>query len=100
MSKLTNQEVVELFRGVIRGEVAVSLANPMDKWNAVYAGNVGFLFGDWFVVFFNDADELDYTDRVVDPSSDQWDFGDSDDPLDMLTDAERGRLEQVLKGAE
>lgn len=106
MNKLTMEEVVEQFRKALHGEIKISLYDPNWNWDKMYAGNVGFWFGDYKIILFNDCDELDYTDSVVSPDGRYADYGDwnKEDfigcPLNLLSEKELSSLEKILKEAK
>lgn len=101
------QEAADLFRRALRGEVAVTLDEPEWTWAKTYCGVVGFRFGGWLVEFFNDCDELDYTDSIVAQDGRRTDFEDWAKPgdgapwcpLDLLTKQESDALELLLEAA-
>ncbi len=105
MPAITKNEVVELFRKALRGEVAAKCADPERKWGEIFAGNAEFWFGDWKIVFFNDCNSLDYTDHVIAPDGREADFDDWNDgefcncPLSLLSGDELGRFERLLEKA-
>lgn len=80
-------------------------------WSQIYCGNVEFRFGDWRVIFFNDCDELDYTDSVIAPDGrecdpDAWSAAAKaadgswwQCPLDLLSEEEHRALEILIEGA-
>lgn len=67
VARLTGREVGEQIRRALRGEIEVRLVNPAWTWEAVFAGDVEFLFGDWRITIFNDCDSLDYVDNAIAP---------------------------------
>lgn len=97
-------EVAEVFRGALRGEIAVKLAGER-SWEDVWCGDVEFIFGDWRITIFNDVMELDYVDHAVAPDGrtveyEDW-FNDENqgaDPVDLLTLDEQRALEKLLDG--
>ena len=66
-------EVAELLRRAIRGEVAVTLANPEWSWSDA-TGDCGFRIDGWEVVMYNDFGDLDYVDSVRAPDGRTGDF--------------------------
>ncbi len=104
-ASIVAQDVVALYRKAISGEVSVRLGDDKGTWNNTYCGNVPFKFGDWVVVFFNDCNELDYTDHVISPDGvlcDDWCTWSEDGsgifcPLDLMADFERSALEEILE---
>lgn len=105
-AKISIQEAVEIIRRGIRGELEIKPEIPGVTWDGVYAGDVGFWFGDWMFVFFNDCDELDYTDSVRAPDGrvsdcDEWsERGLFACPLNELSEEEIRELESRLKAAK
>jgi hypothetical protein len=100
MAAIMMEEVAEQYRKALRGEVAIRLADP--EWGS-FCGNVDFWFGDWRVTFFNDCDELDYTDSVTTLDGRRAEFDDWCDgyfigcPLDLLNEDEYAALEQMVR---
>ena len=97
------EEVAEVLRKVIRGEVPIRLANPALTWNWVWCGNCEFLIGDWRMTFFNDCGELDYTDHVVAPDgrkTDYDDFYEAGDGVELLSDEERACLVAIFEAVK
>lgn len=74
MTDVTIEEVAEQFRKAIRGDVSVRLVDPENSFDKCYCGDVEFWFGNWKITFFNDCDELDYTDSVVTDDGRKADF--------------------------
>jgi hypothetical protein len=117
MARLTGRDVAEQIRRALRGEIEVHLVNPIWSWDAIFAGDVPFLFGDWRITFFNDCDSLDYVDEAVDSAGRHVTYADDfsadydvnghelrsgSDPLMYTTglaDDERVQLERLLKAA-
>lgn len=101
--ELKAQEVAEVLRKAIAGEIPIRLACPERTWDGTYAGDVEFWFGDWYLVIFNDCDELDYVDCAVAPdgrAGDLFPWMDAGpEPVECLTWDERKALEKVLKEA-
>lgn len=102
--KVSGEEVAELLRQAIRGEVAVKLAHAEWTWEGTYAGDVGFVVGDWRVTIFNDCDELDYIDSVTAPDGrtgdfDQWWDDNHSEPTCFLDASEQAALERLLEEA-
>lgn len=97
-------EVADVLRRALRGEIKVSLAGGRN-WDDTYCGNVAFRFGDWKITFFNDCGELDYTDTAEAPDGsscgyEEWNQHDPDgsiDPLYMLSKAEFIALERLVE---
>ncbi len=121
------EDVVAILRQVVAGEVSLvcyghaDLAQlpmsepapgdlPIATWDEVWAGDCGFKAGDWWLVFFNDCDGLDYLSAARSPDGRLGEFGDwkSDeegeedrviDPCWCLTNEENERLEAALEAA-
>lgn len=101
------QEVADLLRQALHGEVSLKLASGCPPWNTVYCGDVAFEVGGWSVNFYNDCDELDYVDSAQAPDGRHVDFDDWPTPgdgspwcpLDLLTADERAALEDMLGAA-
>ncbi|MBB5414039.1 DUF7693 family protein [Paraburkholderia atlantica] len=95
------EEVAEVFRRAIRGEIAVKLLGD-EAWNDVFCGDVEFMFGDWHITVFNDVLEFDYVDNVKAPDGrtaeyDDWfHSGAGDDPVDLLAPSELSALEDLV----
>lgn len=85
---MTSGDLVTLFRGVIAGEVSVSVVG--ESWADVWAGNVTFQMGAWRVAIFNDCGELDYVDSADGPGG-HYEYAD-DDPIARLTEDEQDAL--------
>jgi hypothetical protein len=106
ISRIAGLEVAEVMRAALRGEVQVRLADDNGDgskwtWNDVYAGNCGFWFGEWQIVFFNDCGELDYTDWARSPdgrqtSFDAW-WDEHDEPVSLLSMEELAAMEELLE---
>lgn len=57
---------LDKLKQVERGEVGVSVAGR--TWDYAYCANVTFVTDDgWVFIVFNDCDEWDYLDTVIDP---------------------------------
>lgn len=101
VEKIAGQEIRELFRRAIRGEVKIAALGK--SWNDVYAGDVRFRIGDYEVVIFNDCNELDYADSATAADGRAGDFDDwwnSDtEPVRLLTEHEYAALEHLLESA-
>ncbi|MGA2570579.1 MAG: hypothetical protein ABSF23_08680 [Terracidiphilus sp.] len=99
--KVSGQEILDLFRKAIRGEVKIVALGR--SWNDVYAGDVRFRIGDYEVVIFNDCNELDYADSVTAPDGRAGDFDDwwdtDTEPVRLLTEPEYTALEHLLESA-
>ena len=103
-----SSEVAEQLKRALAGEVTITLADPEWSWARAFAGDVSFMVGDWRVTFFNDCDELDYTDRAEAPDGrkadrDDWcrEAGEGrwQCPLSHLSLEEQARLESMLEQA-
>jgi hypothetical protein len=100
--QITVDEVIAQYRKAISKEIPVTLADPQRTWEGTYAGDVQFMIGDWKVTFFNDCDELDYTDSVETPDGRKVTFEEFcyEDfigcPLDWMDYNEQAELEQLL----
>ena len=98
-------EVAAQLRKAVSGEVAVKLFDATRNWNEAFAGDVAFLIGEWKVTFFNDCDELDYTDSAEAPDGrtaefDDWHTEESITcPLNLLSTEEYNELERLLAAA-
>lgn len=105
MAAITMDEVAEQYRMALRGEIQVRCADPEWTWGRCYCGNVGFWFGDWKIYFFDDCDELDYTDSVTTSDGrtaefDDWCEGDFIGcPLSLLTEEEYAALKHLVEEA-
>lgn len=109
MDHLTSKEVAEQLRRALRDEVPVTLADPSHSWEQAYCGDVAFKVGDWLLVFFNDCNELDYTDSAESPDGreatyKQWATELEDPtgwlcPLCHLSSEEQSDLEALLEAA-
>lgn len=109
MATIPAEELADVFRKALAGEIPVRLTNPEFTWDGAYAGNAEFWFGDWRIEFFNDCDSLDYTEQAVAPDGrqcDDWctwqenpDGGGIFCPLDLLSADECAAVEAVLKRA-
>ena len=99
--KVPGEEILELFRQAIRGEVQIVALG--ESWNNVYAGDVRFRIGGYEVVIFNDCNELDYADSATSPDGRKGDFDDwwnaDTEPVRRLTEQEYTALEHLLESA-
>lgn len=101
---LKGMEVAEQIRKALNGEVEVKLYKPGQTWDETFAGNCGFYFGDWLIVFFNDCNSLDYCENATAPDGrngtlDDWLLSKPPkDPTGLLTTEEMNKLEILLKG--
>lgn len=96
-------EVADVMRRALRGDVAVRLLEPEWTWDRVYAGDCGFMFGDWGLSFFNDCQELDYCDYAKAPDGRQTNFAQwwdahGNDPVGLLSQSELAAMEDLLEG--
>jgi len=104
-AKISKEEVAQVLRKVLSGEVRLKLSDPKKTWDGSFAGNVGFCVDGWTIVIFNDCDEIDYIDNVVSPDGRSSEFGDwgTDEqigcPLNLLTNDEMLALEFLVKAA-
>ncbi len=102
---LSQDEVVAYLRKIISGEVEIRLADDGSTWSYPW-GHVRFIAGDWDIVFFNDAGEMDYIDSI-DTSDACWEWGECvsyergvgfiGDPFELLSAEELQQLEQKLE---
>ena len=107
--RITRQEVADVLKAAVAGEIPVRLVNPEQTWHVVYAGNMDFMLGDWRITIFNDCDELDYIDSVKAPDGREAEFEDLNgedpvtsaygDPLGLLSDDEWRMFEIILEQA-
>jgi hypothetical protein len=101
--RLSGHEVADLLRRTVRGEAEVKLPYPERNWEGVRGGQVVFEIEGYEVVIFNDAGRVDYVDYAASPDGRACDFEDwyeqKEEPIDLLTEAERQRLREVLRGA-
>ena len=69
-------EVAELLRRAIRGEVAVTLADPECPWGEAHTlmGDCEFRIGGWEVIAFNGYGDFDYVYYVVSPDGRTADY--------------------------
>ncbi len=85
---------------------------PRATWDEVWAGDCAFRTGDWWLVFFNDCDCLDYLDSALAPDSrratyDDWAQAEKDEdgwsiganPTWLLGSENCKALERLLKAA-
>lgn len=88
MSTATNctipvEEVIDVFRQALDGKITVEPVTV--EWWEAYCGDVGFYFGDWLIVFFNDCMELDYVDNVTAPDGRTAQYSDwLRDPIEVF----------------
>lgn len=96
---LDAREVYQLLKDVALGTRQLSNASET-SWTAVYCGNVHFDVDGWKITLFNDCGELDYCEKCIAPDGrvgtyERWSrFG--TDPLQLLSEWERGQLEARL----
>lgn len=99
--KIPGQEIAELFRRALRGEVKIFTVGA--SWTDIYASNVEVRIDGYKLVIFNDCNQFDYVDHAIAPDGREGDFDDwfnSDtDPVQMLTDDEQTRLEALMEAA-
>lgn len=97
-------EIVAVLRGAIAGSVPIRCVGP--RWNEMYAGDVGFWFGDWKIEIFNDCDSFDYINRVDAPDGrsavfeDWWENKEVPEcPEGQLSESEISKLTELLEEA-
>jgi hypothetical protein len=99
---LSGPDVVAQIRRALASEIQVLLDRADWSWEIAYAGDVGFWFGDWKIVFFNDCDDLDYCDSAEAPDGRRAEFIDwrdaNEEPTALLSLGELGALETLLAG--
>ena len=99
--EISGHEVCIVLRNAIAGQLVVDLVLPSATWDQVYCGIVPFRFGSWQISFYNDCDELDYCEEAIAPDGRSGAFqtwsSASDEPVSLLTDAERQSLQNILK---
>lgn len=96
------EEIAEVFRQALRGEIAVSLDDDT-TWNDAYCGNVSFKFGDWSITIYNDCSEFDYVDSATAPDGRTVEFNDwhwNADPVALLTEADLAGMESLVEGLD
>lgn len=101
--RVSGREVAEQIRRALRGELAITWADPAHSWTSTYCGDVGLKLGEWTLVFFNDCDELDYCDRATAPDGrsgefEQW-YDDKVEPVSLLSQDEISAFESLLEQA-
>jgi hypothetical protein len=99
--KIPGQEIAELFRRALRGEVKIFTVGA--SWTDIYASNVEVRIGGYKLVIFNDCNQVDYVDSAITPDGregdfDDWFFSDTE-PVDLLNDEEQTRLETLMEAA-
>jgi len=98
---IPGEEIAELFRKATRREVKIAAVGK--TWKEVYAGEVRFRMGGYEMVIYNDCNELDYVDSATAADGREGDFDDwwnsGTEPVTLLTDHERRRLEDFLERA-
>lgn len=101
---LSGYKVAEQIRKAINGEVEVLLADENQSWNEVWAGNCGVYVGEWYMVFFNDCNCLDYCQKAVRQDGKTGEFNDwttpNQQPIDLLTIEEYNEFERILENAK
>lgn len=104
MSKVSANEVAAVLREAIAGKIAVECANPNIRWNDAMHATCDFRFESWTLTFFNDAGELDYTEKAVSPYGREGDFESWADeigncPLSLLRPEEVDQVKKLLETA-
>lgn len=106
--KLSSLEVAKQIRKGLCGEIPIKLAVSDRDWLGTYAGDVSFKFGDWEITFFNDCDELDYTDNAKASDGrtanyEEWCTESTNGswccPLSHLSVEEQNKLQSILEEA-
>lgn len=94
--------LVSVLRDVLSGKVHPELKYPQHAW--VEAPPCIFIIDDWEMSFFNDGGEVDYLEWAKHTvKGTVWTFSDNAknthpmDPVDHLTDIERGKLENIFR---
>lgn len=102
MKALPAREVLDVIRQAITNEIAISL-HDSNTWCDIFCGNVGFMFGAYELVIFNDCNELDYIEAAKAPDGRTGEFcewtNSGGDPVAFLSDQERTELTELLKAA-
>jgi hypothetical protein len=93
-------ELAAVLRAAALGEIPVKL-DDYRTWGEIYCGDLGMWFGTWYVVMFNDCNQLDYVESATAPDGRTTEFDEWGDlnPLDMLTLDEDNRLYRVVRAA-
>lgn len=100
MNTIPAEEITELFRKVIRGEVEVVCVGC--SWDEVWCGDASVRIDGYEITIFNDCGELDYVDSVMAPDGRTGDFDGwiGDDPVGLLSPEEAGKMEDILESAK
>ena len=100
-AKIPGQEIAELFRRALRGEVKIFTVGA--SWTDIHASNVEVRIDGYKLVIFNDCNQVDYVDHAIAPDGREADFDDwwfvNNEPVDLLTDDEQTRLETLMEEA-
>lgn len=100
MKALPAREVLDVIRQAMCGTIAISLHSSR-TWCDVFCGEVGFMFGTYELVIYNDCNELDYIEAARAPDGRTGDFYDwtnsGGDPVAFLSDQECIELTELLK---
>lgn len=82
-------EIKEFLQQIERGDVILTRVTTHSF--ASYCGNILYTASNgWTIVVFNDCDEWDYIDRVIDTEGNVVTFHDLERDFDNLPEAERG----------
>jgi hypothetical protein len=97
---ISADELAAVLRAAASGTLPVRI-DDYRPWDEIYCGDLGIWFGAWYVVIFNDCNQLDYVDEARAPdgrttSFDEW--GDRN-PLDVLSLYEENRLYDAVRAA-
>lgn len=98
---LSGHEVTSLLRSVLAGQVNLRARTPTQNWGNTYCGIVEFEADGWTLCIFNDCGSLDYCDSARAPDGrigtfQAW-FDANEEPIDLLSEAEKDALEHQLQ---
>jgi hypothetical protein len=102
--RVSGQEVAELLRRAMSGQVSATSDRPGVTWDAVYIGHFSIRADGHLVVIFDDADVVDYVDCVEWADGrvghfDDW-YERNETPLDLLSDAEREAFDKWIRSVK
>ena len=105
-SNALSKEFTTILRRALHGEISIYLHTEENKtWaeRMTWGGNTIFIIDGWKVIFFNDADVLDYTHFMVSPSGKKLGYramsNNDIDPMKSLSKSEQHQLQDLLERA-
>jgi hypothetical protein len=103
--ELEAEEICNVFRKAINGDVKIFLSDTRNPWAAAN-GNVTVNIDEYSIVIFSDCGALDYVDSVksVDGRMADYDYWTAlssakKEPVELLSFSEQKKLEELLHEA-